>query len=80
MEKKISVQLSLNEIAYICNSLSLHEFNDVEDMDESWNKHYEFIVKMCTNLIKRYRSSGYSNETINIMEKNINYVKSKLKK
>ena len=80
MEKKISVQLSLNEIAYICNTISEHEFNDVEDMDESWNEHYEFMIKMCTTLIKRYRSSGYTNETINRMERNINYVKSKLKK
>jgi len=79
MEKKISVQLSLDEISYICNSISLYGY-DVDDMDESWNEHYEFMIKMCTTLIKRYRSSGYTNETINILENNINYVKSKLKK
>jgi hypothetical protein len=79
MKKKISVQLSLDEISYICNSISLYGY-DVDDMDESWNEHYEFMIKMCTTLIKRYRSSGYTNDTINIMENNINYVKSKLKK
>lgn len=57
MEKKISIQLSLDELAYLINTLDMHEFNNPEDHDD---EHKKFLSKMCLTLIKRFRNSGYT--------------------
>jgi hypothetical protein len=56
MEKKISVQLSLDELSYLVSTLEMHEFNNPEDHDD---EHKKFLSKMCLKLIKRLGTSGY---------------------
>jgi hypothetical protein len=66
MSKRISVQLSLDELSYLMNTLEMHEFNSPEEHED---EHKKFMSKMCLNLIKRYRSSGYTNGIADRLER-----------
>jgi hypothetical protein len=66
MEKKVSVQLSLDELSYLISTLEMHEFNNPEEHED---EHKKFLYKMCLNLIKRFRSSGYTNGCADRLER-----------
>jgi hypothetical protein len=65
MSKKISVQLSMEELSYLIYTLEIHDFKSPE---KHHDEHKKFMSKMCLNLIKRYRSSGYTNRAADRLE------------
>jgi hypothetical protein len=66
MKKKISLQLSLDELGYLIYTLEMHEFNSPED---DTDEHKKFLSKMCLTLIKRYKSSGYTTGCVDRLER-----------
>jgi hypothetical protein len=62
----ISIQLTPDELAYLISTLEMHEFNNPEDDDD---EHKKWLSKMCLKLIKRLRSSGYSTDAADRLER-----------
>lgn len=79
MKEKVSVQFTLSELSYVLNSLSLHEFNRDDEDYTNDVEHSKFISDLTLKMVKRYESSGYTNELVRIAKKNATYIKSLIK-
>jgi hypothetical protein len=79
MEKKITVSFTMDELAYLCNTIQLHEFNrDDEEYIED-KEHSNFLINMSLKLVKRYETSGYECGSTRRLKNDAEYIKKLLK-
>ena len=79
MEKKITVSFTHDELDYLCYTISLHEFNDDDEVIVGNKEHYIFLMNMSYKLVKRFETSGYITTNTRILKSNADYIKQLLK-
>lgn len=62
----LTISLTDDELYTIINAISMNEFCAVEDHSEDLKKH---LSKLCLKLIKKYHSTGYTTEGIDMFKK-----------
>jgi two-component SAPR family response regulator len=72
----LTISFTKDELYTIINALEMNEFHSPEDHSEDYKKH---LSKLCLKLIKKYHSTGYTTEGIDMLKNflTVDYPKTK---
>ena len=79
MKEKVTVQLTLDELSYVISTINLHEYNRDDEDYIADKEHSKFLNDLTFKLVKKYETSGYTNDCVKIAKNNATYIKSIIK-